>query len=149
MLPRAPKGGACLYGRRYAGGEFEPFYVPRPFMPQIDESDFESLLRHAESRGVAYQLQTIAPPHVVRFHQRVDHDRARGMPDSVYRKPILVSSEPYVLDGNHRLWEHIDRREPVQAYRFALDWDSALRFLFSFPKTYTFATLANPNTERN
>lgn len=145
LEPHAPRQGATLYGRRYTAGEFEPFYVPRPFMPQIDESDFPALFAFATARGVRWERVTVSPD-AVSFHQRVDHDRARHMAPAVLAKPILISAEPYVLDGNHRLWEHKALGTPVSAYQFALEWDAALAFLFAFPKTYTFAT---PQPERN
>lgn len=144
----APIGGASLYGRRYAAGEFEPFYVPRQFMPQIDGADFDALLAFATAHGVAWQRRTFDPA-TIEFHQRVDVNRAMAMAPELFAKPILCSIEPYVLDGNHRLYAHKQRHIPVQAICFDLHWAPALSFLFTFPKTYTFATVANPNLERN
>ena len=43
---RAPKGGEeGVNGHHYKGGEFLPFYVPRPVMPQIEHHDLNALIR--------------------------------------------------------------------------------------------------------
>lgn len=130
---RAPAGGLIgVDGEFRRGGEFEPFYVPRPAMPQIDEADYPALFDFADAQGVHWG-RVILPPQIIHPHQRVNVDKARHMDDATLAKPILVSVEPNVLDGNHRWYAHKERNTPVPCVQFALPFEDAVKFLFSFP----------------
>lgn len=135
---RAPAGGEeGVDGRFYTGGEFEPFYIPRPVMPQIDEVDLPDLILFIRERGVVVEEVEIDPNELL-FHQRVDMNKVHKLDPKVLAKPLLTSIEPYVLDGNHRAAGHKLEGTKAPAYRIAAKFEDAMALLFAFPKTYEY-----------
>jgi hypothetical protein len=134
---RAPAGGIDAYGHHYLGGEFAPFYIPRPDMPQVDESDLPALVARAFDGGYAVPAFEVVDPRTLRAHQRIDHAKARAMPNTVKLKPALVSADGYVLDGNHRWWAHVHAGDDAMAViRIGLPFGRAIEWLFAQPFTY-------------
>jgi hypothetical protein len=135
---QAPKGGATgVDGAYRLGGEFEPFYVPRPLMPQVDEDCYFELLQYVQQHGHAWSYAEVDPS-TLQPHQRIDHDRARHMDPLCLKKPVLVAQDGYILDGNHRWWEHNHLGLPIRTISIDLPFAAAIEFLFSFPKTYSY-----------
>lgn len=141
LARRAPVGGIHdpLDGRDYKGGELLPFYVPRPLMPQIDESLYPALIQHLVRQGLEVS-RLMVDPAALRAHQRIDRLHMEQMPREVLDKPILISGDDYVLDGNHRWWAHVKLGiDPVAAIRIGANFEPAIAALFEFPGTYTLA----------
>lgn len=135
---RAPAGGATgLDGKFRRGGEFEPFYVPRQNMPQVDEGDLLPLLCHLAKSHVQVITELVAPNELL-FHQHVFEDRIPAPDSPDMHKPLLVSLEGYVLDGNHRAAAHKRYGTRPVIFRLTTDFKDSLRAIFSFPKTYTY-----------
>src|SRR3990167_4673786 len=142
LFGRAPKGGCIdpLDGRAYLGGEFLPFYVPRPVMPQINEEDYPALLHWGINQGCYLNFEVV-DPRKCKPHQRIDCFKASTLPDEVLYKPVLLSQDFYVLDGNHRWMAHMMLHDfELHAYVLPHPFEEAIDFLFSFPKTYELAT---------
>lgn len=137
---RAPRGGCIdpLNGRTYRGGEDLPFYVPRPVMPQLDEAAYPGFLALCADKGIAVTRETVDPA-TLRNHQRIDTIHAAQMPEAVRAKPILVSADGFILDGNHRWALHRKLGLPVACLRVALPFEQAVALLFSDPDTYDLA----------
>lgn len=122
------------YGRTYRKGEFLPFYVPRPFMPQIDMAKYPQFIADALPRGVTFD---VVPVNSLHAHQRVLHFRASAMPDEARLKPIIVSSDGYIVDGNHRWWAHVYQHAPLIAViRLGLPFKNAVDWALTLPYVY-------------
>lgn len=144
-IARAPKGGIDTLEGHYAGGRFVPFYVPRPLMPQVDEQFYPQLIADAKDySGVALDVVKIDS---VFPHQHIDKLRADHMDMRLRMKPILVSRDSYVLDGNHRWWANVHKGAPwISIIRIGLEFDPAIAWLRDRPYVYEIT----PNTpERN
>lgn len=137
LQKRAPVGGLSAYGKTFSGGEFLPFYVPRERMPQIDEADLVEFTEFAISEGISFRRTSFCPKEL-RAHQRIDFERAMKIEESVLRKPILVSTDHYILDGNHRWMQHAVRGLRVRAIELGLEFENGLDFMFRFEKTYSY-----------
>jgi hypothetical protein len=134
----AQRGGEVgVDGKLRRGGEFEPFYVPRSVMPQVDEADMPALLRWVSVHGCSV-TEVVRSADQLRFHQRVEMSRVVSMPSEVYEKPLLISRDGYVLDGNHRATAHKLKGEPADCMMIDADFQRAMQLLFSFAKTYTY-----------
>lgn len=134
---RAAKGGeAGVDGIVRKGGEFEPFYVPRCYMPQVD--DMAALVASADAAGVGYSYMPV-PVASLKFRQRVDWDAGADIKSVAHSvKPILISRDGIVLDGDHRA--DARRREKIGmivATRLDLDFEPAMQWLFGLPSTHT------------
>lgn len=139
QLTRAPSGGHTgLDGKFRRGGEFEPFYVPRQDMPQVDEGDYVQLLSFLARSGANTEVM-IAEPADLLFHQHVIEERIPARDDCAQmNKPLLISKEGYVLDGNHRAAAHKRYGSRPVVIVIHRDFTSAMKLLFSFPRTYTY-----------
>lgn len=135
-----------ILGHIYQPGQFIPFYVPRPAMPQIDEGNLPELVALAFQAG-HNPLFHVASARDLRAHQKVDEHRVRSMPEALLYKPILVSADLYVLDGNHRWHAHIHQgRFDTPVIEIGLPFEEAIDWLLGLPFTYTL----KPDTpERN
>lgn len=135
---RTPKAGAVgLDGKYRRGGEYEPFYVPRRDMPQVDEGDMLDLISYITKQKCHIVTELVGPDRLL-FHQRVDESCVPPIDSPLMNKPLLVSAEGYVLDGNHRATAHKRYGTRPVVLRLHADFTDAMRLLFSFPKTYTY-----------
>lgn len=150
MDSRAARSGEFgLNGRPYAGGEFMPHYVPRPIMPQVDEADMPALIEFLKAKGIVIREDEF-DPHACKTEQRVDLAKVKGLTadNPIMLKPILVSMEPTVLDGNHRLAAHKIFGTKVKAIVLELAFEAAIAAIFEFPKTYAYGD-GQPHAEAN
>ncbi len=137
--PRAERGGEDRFGKHYTAGEFLPFYVPRPVMPQIEEEDFPDFIEFCAERGVEVIVRYREPTQL-RPHQRIDKFKAERMPPEVEQKTVFVSLDMYILDGNHRWMLHVIRQTRVPCFEIRLPFEEAIALMFAFPKTYALET---------
>jgi hypothetical protein len=114
-------------------------YIPRRLMPQVDGADLTALMEWLAWKGIGVTSVTVQPSQL-QFRQKVDYDKARTMPAAEYIKPVLISDDGVVLDGNHRAEAHIMRNEPEHCLKLSLPFQQAIGALFSFAGTYSYAT---------
>lgn len=135
---RAQRGGEIgIDGKFYRGGVMMPFYVPRPLMPQINEVDYGNFLAFCTAEGVRVNRRSINPT-ILHPHQHIDRLLLeRIVSEGVEDKPVFVSLDLYILDGNHRWMLHLHKRTPLPAYQIDLPFEKAIELMFRFPKTYT------------
>lgn len=135
MNHRAPMGGADEYGKHYLGGQFLPFYVPRERMPQIDEADYPRFVTDAmQWHGCRFD---VAPVMELHAHQRIDHRMAERMDPRDRIKPIIVSSDNYIVDGNHRWWANVYGGSSfINVIRLSADFNSCIAWALALPYVY-------------
>jgi len=135
---RSPKGGEVgVDGQYRKGGEFEPFYVPRQVMPQIDEADLLAFVEFATFNGVEVEDREVDITEL-KFHQRVDMVKVHNLTEDELAKPLLVSEDLFVLDGNHRAVGHKLNGTPARCLVIKAVFEQAIGLLFSFPGTYSY-----------
>lgn len=134
----AEAGGELgINGRCYKGGTFMPFYVPRAVMPQIDEVDLPEFIDFLKAKEVGVEWR-VFDPRDLRAHQKVDMRKVFAMSPEVLAKPLLVSADRFVLDGNHRWTGHMHRGSKCNAWEIGLHFEPAIATMFEFPKTYSY-----------
>jgi hypothetical protein len=115
-----------------------PRWIPRKAMPQIDESDFTALFEWLAFWGITVETVTV-PAKELRFRQRISWRLIRRvMPLELYAKPILISSDSWILDGNHRAAAHKLNGDSIKAIRLSCSFWRAIPILFSFAGTYSY-----------
>lgn len=119
--------------------------VPRSQMPQIDERDIAKLIVFMTEAGypVIGAGRSAAP---FTYHQDVDWDKAKAMPDAVLGKPVLVTRANELIDGNHRSARHELDGTRTPFIKFDASFVEALDILATAPFAYEL-TPATP--ERN
>lgn len=125
-----------VYGKHYKPGEFLPFYVPRDHMPQVDECYQPRFVSDSLLVGTGTTFE-VCDVRQLRAHQRIDHDRAIAMSPKTKLKPIIVSSDGYVIDGNHRWWAHVHGGDMlINVIRLDLPFDAAIKWTLARPYVY-------------
>lgn len=110
--------------------------VPRTAMPQIDEIYYPDMLVWLGSKGVQFSAGYI-DPETCRSHQLVDEARAKSMPLNFLIKPVLISKDRGVLDGNHRWYRHlVEKITSMPFIRLEIPFFDAIKRLEEYPKTY-------------
>jgi len=132
---RAPAGGLDKFGHHYAGGEFIPFFVPRILMPQVEGQFYDEFRDFAGSH--ISDLPSV-DPHALIPHQKVSVDHAINLTPDLAAKPIIISRDSYIIDGHHRWYWHVIQPQDMSAMMIDMDFDDAIAFTFSFPKTYCY-----------
>lgn len=88
QLTRAPSGGHTgLDGKFRRGGEFEPFYVPRQDMPQVDEVDYVPLLADFAWHLIGENVTSILAPNTVEIDIKPD---GTGWVKNLTSRPVVV-----------------------------------------------------------
>jgi hypothetical protein len=131
---RAPFGGEVgINGHKYKGGEFMPFYVPRPVMPQIEHHDLNRLIRFVRESGI-WVLRHVFAPKDLHNHQRINWD-PKKVDHQKANTPVIIAQDHFILDGNHRWYGHKIAGTMVSAIQIGLPFEPAVALLFKFPKT--------------
>ena len=131
---RAHKGTELgVNGFEYKGGEFMPFYVPRPVMPQIEHHDLNALIRFVRQNRVWVRRDTYVPQRL-HNHQRINWDPHRWNAKTA-NHPVLIAVDYFILDGNHRWYGHLKMGGSVPVVQIGLPFEPAVELLFQFPKT--------------
>lgn len=123
-------------GERDAHGRFRPFDVPRRDMPQIDEADYPLLFEYLGQNGVGVEPRLFHPDELM-IHQQMDRLSVATMPLETARKPVLVSRDHYVLDGDHREEWLLKEGVLVDAFVIGADFGEAVELLCHFPMVRT------------
>lgn len=143
---RAPRGGLTdpINNRFYRGGELLPFYVPRPVMPQLNEEDYHDFVAFLAMKDIAVDMIERAPDQL-RAHQHIDPIKAERMTPDIREKPIWISADDFILDGNHRWLAHVMDNTPLDCLQIGLPFDEAIDVMFAFPRTYKLETNVESN----
>lgn len=110
--------------------------IPRDDMPQVDMIDLSALLVFLnEQYGIHTERRTI-PTDLLRHKQCPDHfDPVQGK--ELETKPLLVASDCFILDGNHR---HCGARAAklsvCDCYQLTVPFDQAVQAILHYAKAY-------------
>lgn len=106
--------------------------IPRTAMPQILSKDLPNFYAYAESKGVRVTSERVKAKYL-QFRQAVDKDHAAAIPKAALDKPILISSDNYVLDGNHRAAANAALGRMANVRRVPKPFREAIDFMFTYP----------------
>ncbi len=110
--------------------------IPRTAMPQVDEIYYPDMLVWlGANHGVTFRAG-YTNPQVVKVHQEINIEKAMGLPAATLLKPVLLSKDGCVLDGDHRWYRHLQDRQPMPFIELSLDFMEAIKVLESYPKCY-------------
>lgn len=113
--------------------------IDRSKMPQIDAKYYNDMFVFLGTKGYTFTAGYI-DPQLLRLHQEVDVARAMQLPDHILKKPILLSDDNYVLDGDHRGYRHAIDKTMAAFIRIETSFAEAYKALLSFPETYEVKT---------
>jgi hypothetical protein len=114
--------------------------IVRGLMPQVDEADIPDLVAFLRSRGIRVTRHAVSPRGLRRV-QRIVLGKVRNIAraeEEILGKPVLVSVDRYVVDGNHRVAAAIIRRVTVPILLFNRPFAEVVEDIFAFPRTYAY-----------
>ena len=109
--------------------------ISRLSMPQVDAVDLPELFVFLGTLGIGLAAG-LKHPREVKAHQAINVERAMAIPPKVLAFPILLSSDDYVIDGDHRWYRHCVDGTDLPFIRIEAPFLEALKHIFAFPKTY-------------
>ena len=84
----------------------DEFNIPREKMPQVKSKKMDAFMSYLKDSKVGVETEKMVEAHKLKPTQKhLDHKKVglvSKMPEERKNKPILVSSDGYILDGHHR-----------------------------------------------
>lgn len=123
----------------------ENYGIPRSEMPQID--DPEDFLKYLDSCGVVYGRVPVTVQNLKMTQKDFDLEKVveiiKSMTFDFYKwenvKPMIISSDRYVLDGHHRALAMLNMfasRDTTPTYTVDLPMPKLLRYAQDYGKSY-------------
>ena len=111
--------------------------IPRKRMPQIKEQDYPEFLKYLEENGVTITRGRL-PANQLKPVQKEFSDKGvmKALLKRDNEKPIIASSDNYIIDGHHRWLAAINTRNTVSIIRASVPVKQLLKLVHAFPKTY-------------
>ena len=112
--------------------------VKRADMPQVKSSDYPALMKHLEDNGARFTTEKDVPAKDLKPVQSefsdvgITKQRAKKGP----RKPVIASSDNYIIDGHHRWLVALNYDETVDVIRVNMTVHELLKLVKEFPQTY-------------
>lgn len=109
--------------------------VPRSEMPQIAGEDIPLLLVYLGDLRISISAGVMDPTSMA-VHQDVNWDKAAVIAQHplLMRKPVLLTQEPAIIDGNHRHAAHLIAKSPKMGFiKLGTNFEHAIVLLNSFP----------------
>jgi hypothetical protein len=109
--------------------------IPRNKMPQIESEDYKAYMLHMKKLGIVGKKIKVNPNKLKAIQSQFSD---KGVVISIKKnddKPILISKDSYVIDGNHRWLAAIaTRKDAINAIQFNASKDQVLKATLAFPK---------------
>jgi len=114
--------------------------ISRAQMPQVEKQDYPELIQYMKSHGAKFSKETM-DAHALKPTQSEFSDVGvakqlmkdlEGKPT----KPVLVSSDNWIVDGHHRWLVSKNTGSQIEIYRISLPVQELLKLLKEFPKTH-------------
>jgi len=109
--------------------------VNRIEMPQIRKENWQAFLTYARGLTTLAEESGVDPKSLRAVQSEFSQERVDAIPAEKLQWPILVSSEGYVLDGNHRWIKAYQLGHPLKVLRLGLDVGDSLAMMREFPQS--------------
>jgi 5'(3')-deoxyribonucleotidase len=113
------------------------FNMPRSKMPQVHIDDYPEFFDYLSNAGAVFSKEKVSPKTL----KPVQGEFAeKGVIKSIKKlkleKPVIVSSDNYIIDGHHRWLAALNVNQKVLIYRVSLGANKLMQLVLDFPKTY-------------
>ena len=112
--------------------------IARASMPQLDLAEYDYFVQFCANQGIDVIRKPVVA-NALNSMQCWGPWRSHIVKPTTARKPVLVSSDYYILDGNTR-WASalLSKRSAIDAVILDLRFYDAVKFMFTFPATYAY-----------
>lgn len=112
--------------------------IPRHQMPQISSEDYPKFFKHLNFRGISVTRKKIVALNLRAAQNEINKSKvikwAKVLPQGAKEKPCIISSDFYVLDGNHTWLSQLNKNTciSIDCYQIGLPLMELLDILKSF-----------------
>ena len=112
--------------------------IKRADMPQVKSSDYPEFMEYLENNGARFTTEKDIPAKDLKPVQSEFSDAgiAKQRAKSGPRKPVIASSDNYIIDGHHRWLVALNYDDTVDVIRINMPVRELLKLVLEFPKTY-------------
>jgi hypothetical protein len=114
--------------------------ILRKNMPQIKSNHVPEFMKWLKTFGVSMITKSVAIKTLKMTQKEVSMDKILGMindaPEESLSKPIILSSDNYILDGHHRFVALYNKNKNIKltVYQVNVKIDALLELAHKFPK---------------
>ena len=114
--------------------------IPRKQMPQIKSSDYPEFVDYLADNGASFTKETVPAkslkPVQKEFSKKGVEKQINKLAKDGVKKPVIASSDDYIMDGHHRWLVALNTKDDVDIYRVNKPGKELLDLLLDFPKVY-------------
>lgn len=115
----------------------ETLGVPRKQMPQIREEDYPEFLKYLKEHGVEISNDKVNARSLKPIQKEFsDKGVVKALLLRKNDKPVIASSDNYIIDGHHRWLGAVNTKQQVNIIRANIPVTKLLTLVKQFPKTY-------------
>ena len=116
--------------------------IPRKKMPQIKTKDYPEYFKYLKDNGVDFQkldgvkAATLQPTQSEFSKQGVEKQLQKMWDKNDGDKPLIASSDDYIIDGHHRWLVAKNTRRPLTIFKADIPMKELMALTLKFPKVY-------------
>lgn len=116
--------------------------IRRAEMPQIASKDYSDYMKHLKANGISLKEGEMNPDDLKPIQKEFIKAKVENSMDKMVGvlksgkgfKPIIVSSDNYIIDGHHRWIAHKNARMMMPVLKANVKMDKLLKVTHEFPK---------------
>lgn len=115
--------------------------IARGHMPQVKSSDYDELVDFLKGENIKFTKGKVDAKSLKATQRNFNQDKIIGAAANYHTlsnaKPIIVSSDNYVIDGHHRWLGALNVGGDITIMKANVKVDDLLTAIRKFPKTFT------------
>ena len=124
--------------------------IPRSKMPQIKSTDVRDFIKFLKNKGIAVSSKPFLVNSIKMTQRDINKDKVKSLMQSdksSLAKPVIISSDRYILDGHHRVLAlyNIDKNFKLNTIYVDIPIEQLLTISHEYPKSFTKNIVENKN----
>ena len=115
--------------------------IERGKMPQVRSKDYDDLIKHLKKNGVRVQKKAVKASTLKATQSNFNVDKIVDKISNIKTlgkaKPLIVSSDNYIIDGHHRWLAAKNVGGSIDVMQSNVKVKELLKHVYSFDKTFT------------
>src|SRR5210317_1611960 len=110
--------------------------IKRAEMPQVATKDYPEFINYLKDNGAHFTKDTVSPDSLKAIQGEFsDQGIEKALMKQHIKKPSIVSSDNYIIDGHHRWLAAMNTGQSVDIFRVDKPGKELLQLVKDFPKT--------------
>lgn len=111
--------------------------IPRDKMPQVHKDNYPEFLDYLSDNGVTFNKTTMPASDIKPIQSEFsDAGVVKALVKRKTKKPSILSSDNYIIDGHHRWLASLNTGNDILVYKTNVPANQLLELVLKFPKTY-------------